>query len=91
MLLDLEPKVIETILESPYRNLFNPENMYSSICNPVVLIGSFVPKEGSGAGNNWGLGYQEADKYGEDLIDIITREAEDCDSFEVWIDRNFQL
>ena len=28
VLLDLEPKVIETIQESEYRNLFNPENMY---------------------------------------------------------------
>ena len=27
VLLDLEPKVIETIQESDYRKLFNPENM----------------------------------------------------------------
>lgn len=44
---------------------------------------SFIPKEGTGAGNNWGIGYSESDKCGEDLLDIITREAEDCDSFEV--------
>ncbi|KAK8829540.1 tubulin gamma chain [Blastocystis sp. ATCC 50177/Nand II] len=69
ILLDLEPKVIETIGQSDYRNLFNPENI-------------FVPKEGGSAGNNWGMGYSEAAKYSDDLIDIITREAEDCDSFE---------
>ena len=32
VLLDLEPKVIETIQNTEYRNLFNPENML------VVLI-----------------------------------------------------
>lgn len=42
-----------------------------------------VPKQGTGAGNNWGVGYSEASKYGEDILDVITREAEDCDSFEV--------
>ena len=69
ILLDLEPKVIETIQESDYRHLFNPENIY-------------VPKEGTGAGNNWGVGYSQSDKYSDDLLDIITREAEDCDNFE---------
>lgn len=46
------------------------------------FISSFVPKEGGSAGNNWGVGYLEAEKCSDDLIDIITREAEDCDSFE---------
>lgn len=43
----------------------------------------YVPKEGTGAGNNWGVGYSQSDKYSDDLLDIITREAEDCDNFEV--------
>ena len=38
--LDLEPRVINAILSSPYRNLYNPENFY-------------VSSEGGGAGNNW--------------------------------------
>lgn len=45
----------------------------------------YVPKEKEGAGNNWGIGYSSTDKYSDDIIDIITREAEDCDSFEVCI------
>ena len=44
VLLDLEPRVIHSILNSPYANLFNQENIYLS-------------KHGGGAGNNWGAGY----------------------------------
>ena len=47
------------------------------------MIFRYVPKEGSGAGNNWGVGYSQSDKYSDELLDIITREAEDCDNFEV--------
>ena len=45
VLLDLEPRVINTIKNSPYANLYNPENIYLS-------------KDGGGAGNNWASGYQ---------------------------------
>lgn len=80
ILLDLEPKVIETIQESEYRHLFNPENMFLFVfCTNC----RYVPKEGSGAGNNWGVGYSQSDKHSDELLDIITREAEDCDNFEV--------
>lgn len=41
--LDLEPRVINSILSSPYRNLYNPENFY-------------VSADGGGAGNNWASG-----------------------------------
>ena len=44
VLLDLEPRVINTIMNSPYANLYNPENIYLS-------------KHGGGAGNNWASGY----------------------------------
>lgn len=80
VLLDLEPKVIETIQESEYRNLFNPENMYVMFFS---TISSYVPNENEGAGNNWGIGYSSTEKHSDDILDIITREAEDCDSFEV--------
>lgn len=43
VLLDLEPRVINNILSSPYSNLFNPENIFQS-------------KDGGGAGNNWAFG-----------------------------------
>ena len=45
VLLDLEPRVINTIKNSPYANLYNPENIY-------------VSKDGGGAGNNWASGFQ---------------------------------
>ena len=46
VLLDLEPRVIHSILNSSYANLFNPENIYLS-------------KHGGGAGNNWASGYEQ--------------------------------
>lgn len=46
MLLDLEPRVIHSILNSPYANLYNPENIYLS-------------EHGGGAGNNWASGFSQ--------------------------------
>lgn len=46
VLLDLEPRVIHTILNSPYANLYNPENIYLS-------------EHGGGAGNNWASGFSQ--------------------------------
>lgn len=46
VLLDLEPRVINSIMNSPYANLYNPENVYLS-------------KHGGGAGNNWASGYTQ--------------------------------
>ena len=44
--MDLEPRVINTILTSDYERLFNRENIY-------------VSKTGGGAGNNWASGYSQ--------------------------------
>lgn len=46
VLLDLEPRVIHSILNSPYANLYNPENIYLS-------------EHGGGAGNNWASGFSQ--------------------------------
>ena len=46
VLLDLEPRVINGIMNSPYAKLYNPENIY-------------VSKDGGGAGNNWASGYEQ--------------------------------
>lgn len=46
MLLDLEPRVIHSILNSPYPKLYNPENIYLS-------------EHGGGAGNNWASGFSQ--------------------------------
>lgn len=69
ILLDLEPRVINSIQTSDIRNLFNPENI-------------FISKEGGGAGNNWASGYTQGEQVMETLVDMIDREAEYCDSLE---------
>lgn len=46
VLLDLEPRVIHSILNSPYAKLYNHENIY-------------ISEHGGGAGNNWGSGYSQ--------------------------------
>lgn len=43
LLIDLEPRVINSIQNGLYSNLYNPENFY-------------VSKHGGGAGNNWARG-----------------------------------
>jgi hypothetical protein len=48
LLLDLEPRVINSIQSSAYRNLYNPENV-------------FIAPGGGGAGNNWASGYSQAE------------------------------
>lgn len=46
LLIDLEPRVINGIQNSEYRNLYNHENV-------------FVADHGGGAGNNWASGYHQ--------------------------------
>eukprot|EP00798_Chlamydomonas_sp_ICE-L_P007474 gene7474-617_t len=69
LLLDLEPRVINSIQNSDIKNLFNPENI-------------FVSKDGGGAGNNWASGFTQGEAVEEILVDMIDREAEYCDSLE---------
>jgi tubulin gamma len=68
----LEPRVINAILTSPYRGLYNPENFY-------------VSSEGGGAGNNWASGYYQASKVHDTLMDMIDREADGSDSLEGFV------
>ena len=70
--LDLEPRVINGILSSPYRNLYNPENFY-------------ISAEGGGAGNNWASGYHQASQVHDTLMDMIDREADGSDSLEGFV------
>eukprot|EP00958_Prasinococcus_capsulatus_P003109 scaffold276_cov548-Prasinococcus_capsulatus_cf.AAC.2 len=69
LLLDLEPRVINSIQNSQYRELYNHENI-------------FIAEEGGGAGNNWASGYSQAEKVNEDFLDMIDREADGSDSLE---------
>jgi len=72
VLLDLEPRVINTIMNSPYAKLYNPENVY-------------VSKDGGGAGNNWAQGYHQGELLHEEVFDIIDREADGSDSLEGFV------
>ncbi|XP_037093930.1 tubulin gamma-1 chain [Pollicipes pollicipes] len=72
VLLDLEPRVIHSIMSSPYAKLYNPENVYLS-------------KDGGGAGNNWASGYSQGERLYEEVFDIIDREADNSDSLEGFV------
>uniref|UniRef100_A0A1Y1L6Y3 Tubulin/FtsZ GTPase domain-containing protein n=1 Tax=Photinus pyralis TaxID=7054 RepID=A0A1Y1L6Y3_PHOPY len=72
VLLDLEPRVINTIMNSRYSKLYNQENV-------------FLSKNGGGAGNNWACGYSQGEKLNEEIFDIIDREADGSDSLESFL------
>ncbi len=55
-------RVINGIMKSDMKNLFNPENVYLS-------------SHGGGAGNNWASGYHQGESVQEDILDMI---GEDC-------------
>ncbi|RKO84380.1 tubulin gamma chain [Blyttiomyces helicus] len=69
ILLDLEPRVINNILTSPYANLYNPENI-------------FLSADGGGAGNNWAYGYSSGEKIHEEIVEMLDREADGSESLE---------
>lgn len=69
IMIDLEPRVITGIMQSPYGGLYSPENI-------------FLSNEGGGAGNNWAYGYSTGLTIKEDLFEIIDREVEASDSLE---------
>eukprot|EP00793_Prasinoderma_coloniale_P005689 PRCOL_00004163-RA len=72
LLLDLEPRVINSIQNSSHRHLYNHENVY-------------ISPEGGGAGNNWASGYMQGEKVSEEIIDMIDREADGSDSLEGFV------
>lgn len=49
-MLDLEPRVINSIQNSDQRQLYNHENI-------------FLSPHGGGAGNNWASGYTQAENF----------------------------
>ena len=63
-------QVLNGIQTGPYKNIYNPENFY-------------VGKDGTGAANNWGDGYQTGETVFEDIMEMIDREADGSDSLEV--------
>lgn len=68
VLVDLEPGVIDSVRASPYGQLFRPDN--------------FVYGQ-SGAGNNWAKGhYTEGAEMVESVLDVVRKEAENCDCLQ---------
>jgi len=65
-------QVINGIQTGPYKNIYNPENF-------------FVGKNGVGAANNWGDGYQTGESVHEDIMEMIDREADGRDSLDVYL------
>ncbi len=58
VLIDLEPRVLNSIRTGPYKNIYNPENF-------------FIGEQGSGAGNNWAAGYAAGERVKEEVFDMI--------------------
>jgi tubulin gamma len=71
-------QVINGIQTGPYKNIYNPENF-------------FVGKNGVGAANNWGDGYQTGESVHEDIMEMIDREADGSDSLEVCFRTRYQI
>jgi tubulin gamma len=63
-------QVVSSILQSSHGSIYNPENIY-------------VASDGGGAGNNWAYGYAQAARLEDGILDMIEREAEGADNFEV--------
>ncbi|VDK49679.1 unnamed protein product [Anisakis simplex] len=69
VLVDLEPRVINSIVNSEYRSLYNSENIFKA-------------PQGGGAGNNWACGYGQGRETHEMLFEMLEREAENSDCLE---------
>ncbi|KAJ1443339.1 Tubulin/FtsZ, GTPase domain-containing protein, partial [Ochromonadaceae sp. CCMP2298] len=72
LMIDLEPRVINSIQSGTYRDLFNQENF-------------FIAKEGGGAGNNWASGYRQGAENEDAVLEMIDREADGSDSLEGFV------
>eukprot|EP01033_Poteriospumella_lacustris_P007665 gene7666-5512_t len=57
LMIDLEPRVINSIQSSTYRDLYNQENF-------------FIAKEGGGAGNNWASGYRQGSEHDDHRLTL---------------------
>ncbi|BGP21061.1 hypothetical protein JCM10213_007579 [Rhodosporidiobolus nylandii] len=69
VMIDLEPRVLNNIQSGQYKNLYNPENFFSST-------------DGGGAGNNFAKGHAAAEKVWSEIAEMLEREAEGSDSLE---------
>jgi tubulin epsilon len=71
VLIDMEDTVLNETLRTP--------GLGQLFTNHQILTST----ESSGSGNNWACGYQfYGDKYGDDMVESVRREAEQCDSLQ---------
>lgn len=70
LLIDLEPRVINSIQNSEYRNLYNHENV-------------FVADHGGGAGNNWASGYHQVSVMLKTLSPFVFRWLKAAASYHI--------
>uniref|UniRef100_A0A6P6YA14 Tubulin gamma chain-like n=1 Tax=Dermatophagoides pteronyssinus TaxID=6956 RepID=A0A6P6YA14_DERPT len=67
LMFDLESRVISSILNGPNAEFYDPKSIW-------------MGTEGAGAGNNWAVGYEQAQKNLETLSNMIDTELEMCNS-----------
>ena len=72
LMIDLEPRVVNGIQSSAYRDLYNPENFY-------------VAGDGGGAGNNWASGFRQGSEHEDHVMEMLDREADGSDSLEGFV------
>lgn len=71
VLVDLEPRVINKILTSEHKQLYDASNVFQST-------------SGCGAGNNWAIGYNQPEQVIEDIMEVVEMETENADSLEAF-------
>ncbi|MED6132666.1 Tubulin beta-1 chain, partial [Stylosanthes scabra] len=68
VLMDLEPGTMDSVRTGPYGQIFRPDNF---------VFGQ------SGAGNNWAKGhYTEGAELIDSVLDVVRKEAENCDCLQ---------
>lgn len=68
VLVDLEPGTMDSVKAGPFGQLFRPDNF---------VFGQ------SGAGNNWAKGhYTEGAELVDSVLDVVRKEAENCDCLQ---------
>lgn len=69
ILIDLEPRVINSIISGDHKGLFDSKNI-------------FVSSDGGGAANQWVEGYLNGKRNLETVSDMIDRELDSCENLE---------
>jgi tubulin gamma len=89
LLIDLEPGVIHNIKNGPYANLYNPENFFVAKegggAGNNWAAGKYFWQKIHWSSQILNIGYCEGEKYYEDIIDMIDREADGSDSLEGFV------